>query len=100
MTDQTRTIIMTVIKSDPTVTEDERRSIKEALQGKAGGDELSRLLNASEACKLLGCCRKTLYTYEQKGQIRAIRHSKRHLRYPLADVKRLMSVGVTENAEQ
>ena len=99
MTDQTRTIILTAIKSDPTATEDERRSIKEALQGKTN-NELSRLLNASEACKLLGCCRKTLYTYEQQGQIRAVRHSKRHLRYSLADVKRLMSVGVTESAEQ
>ena len=98
MTSQTKELILAVIKSDPTVTEDERRSIKEALQGKAG-DELSRLLNAGEACKLLGCCRKTLYTYERKGQIRAVRHSKRHLRYLLADVRKMMSADVTENAE-
>ena len=88
--ENTRTMIETAIKIDGGMTDAERSKIRQLLDGK----QSIKMINGKEACKMLECSRRTLRNYEMQGKIKAVRHSKRSIRFNLADVESLMVNGI------
>lgn len=97
MNESTRVIIETALRADSTVTSEDRRRISTALM--PSSEAPIKLITTKMACNLLDCSRRTLYSWEQQGKIRAIRRSKRSIRFNLQDIKTLMLEGASEQKE-
>ncbi len=90
ISESTRAVIETTIKHDDGMTEAERSKIRLLLAGKQD----NKMITSKQACEMLECSRRTLHNWEMAGKINAVRHSKRHVRYNLAEVEALMVNGM------
>ena len=72
-------------------TPEERRRILDAVQ--ADGPVRDRLLTTKSAADILQCHFKTVFQYEKRGLIHAIRRSSRHIRWKASEVERLAMTG-------
>lgn len=90
ISENTREAIKALIRVDGGMTDAERSKISQVLDGK----QTIKMINGKEACKMLECSRRTLRNYEMQGKIKAVRHSKRSIRFNLADVEALMINGL------
>ena len=90
ISENTKAMIETVIKVDNGMTDAERSQIRKMLEGK----QSVKMINGKEACKMLECSRRTLRNWEIAGKIKAVRQSKRSIRFNLADVEALMVNGL------
>lgn len=73
-------------------TQDERTTILGALRD-ANGKPNERYIATKQAAALLDCCAKSLFRFEQRGLIRAVRRSKRSLRWRESEILRLRDTG-------
>lgn len=85
MTEQTKTQIKICISADNTITNDEQKHIDRAL-GRNNGRTRKALISTKEAASLLECSVMTLYRYEKKGSVSAIRYSARKIRWDKDEV--------------
>ena len=74
-----------------TLTPEEARRIRDAVQ--ADGPVRDRLLTTRSAADILDCHPKTVFEYEKRGLIHAIRRSSRHIRWRASEVERLAITG-------
>lgn len=51
------------------------------------------MLTVTEACRLLGVSRTTMWTYTKKGLVRAVRIGTRGIRIPRAEIDRFICEG-------
>lgn len=72
-------------------TQEERRRIIDALR--ADGPVRDRLLTTRSAAEVLQVHPKTVFEYEKRGLIHAIRRSSRHIRWKASEVERLAMTG-------
>ena len=72
-------------------TPDERRRILDAAQ--ADGPVRDRLLTTRSAADALQCHPKTVFVYEKRGLIHAVRRSCRHIRWKASEIERLAMTG-------
>ena len=72
-------------------TPDERRRVLDAVQ--ADGPVRDRLLTTRSAADVLQVHPKTVFQYEKRGLIRAVRRSCRHIRWKASEVERLAMTG-------
>ena len=72
-------------------TADERRRVLDAVQ--ADGPVRDRLLTTRSAADVLQCHPKTVFVYEQRGLIHAVRRSCRHIRWRASEIERLAMTG-------
>ena len=75
-------------------TPEEARRIRDAVQ--ADGPVRDRLLTTRSAADVLDCHPKTVFEYEKRGLIHAIRRSSRHIRWRASEVERLAITGGAE----
>ena len=75
-------------------TPDERQRILDAARGGTARQE--KYLATKQAASLLDCCSKSLFRFEQRGLIRAVRRSKRSLRWRESEILRLRDRGAAE----
>lgn len=72
-------------------TPDERRRVLDAVQ--AAGPVRDRLLTTRSAADVLQVHPKTVFQYEKRGLIHAVRRSCRHIRWKASEVERLAMTG-------
>ena len=72
-------------------TPEERRRILDAVQ--ADGPVRDRLLTTKSAADVLQVHPKTVFEYERRGQLHAVRRSCRHIRWKASEVERLAMTG-------
>lgn len=72
-------------------TQEERRRIYDALRN--DGPVRDRLLTTRSAAEVLQVHPKTVFEYEKRGLIKAIRRSSRHIRWRASEVERLAMTG-------
>ena len=72
-------------------TPEERRRILDAVQ--TDGPVRDRLLTTRSAADGLQCHPKTVFEYEKRGLLHAIRRSCRHIRWKASEVERLAMTG-------
>ena len=72
-------------------THEERRRIIDALQ--ADAPVRDRLLTTRTAAEVLQVHPKTVFEYEKRGMIHAIRRSSRHIRWKASEIERLAMTG-------
>lgn len=72
-------------------TPEERRRILDAAESESTARE--RLLTTRSAADVLQVHPKTVFEYEKRGLIHAIRRSTRHIRWKASEVERLAMTG-------
>ena len=75
-------------------TQEERRRVFDALRN--DGTIRDRLLTTRSAAEVLQVHPKTVFEYEKRGLIKAIRRSSRHIRWKASEVERLAMTGGAE----
>ena len=93
MTESTKRILEAALLADQTVTEDEKMAFQRLVSGK--GDQ-KKMIKTADACRILGCTRQTLRTYELQGKVKAVRLSTRRLRYDQTEVESLLQGGAVK----
>ena len=72
-------------------TPDERQRILDAARGGTARQE--KYLSTKQAAAILDCCGRSLFRFEERGLIRAVRRSKRSLRWRESEILRLRDQG-------
>jgi hypothetical protein len=91
MNEKTKQTIETILTMDPSITSEESTAIKRVLCNRVQKREL---INARQACEILGVTRRTLRIWEIKGRVKGIRHSLRQIRFDKNEIERLAYCGM------
>ncbi len=86
MSNELKTVIELALQAGR-ATPDERRRIMEAIR--TDGPVRDRLLTTRSAADVLDVHPKTVFQYEKRGLIHAVRRSARHIRWKASEVERL-----------
>ena len=92
MNGSTKKIIEAVLRSDNSVTDEQREAI--LLFCSRGVTQKPKLVGAREVAEILGCHRKTVYRYVRRGLVRAIHYSPRKVRFDLGEVEAFAASGL------
>lgn len=87
----TKKIITAALEADDAITHEEMKAFMNLLEGTPAS---SILITRKEACKILGICKTTFWSYVQQGKLHPIHRSKRLVRYNKAEVEELAYRGI------
>ena len=90
MTEVTLASIQTLLKADPTVTDEQEKCI---IRSCKQTNTRRHLINAREACSLLTCSRPTLRLLVKQGHLQQINYSSRKVRFDFEEVQRFANNG-------
>ena len=94
MKDTTKQLIMSVLSTDPTVTPEVRDAV---LRATTMTVPKRNLVNAKEACGILGVSRPTLRDYVRRGVLEQINISSRKVRFDEQQICALAYRGLGSN---
>ncbi len=92
MRDDIYSSISTLLRSDSTVSPEDRRLILQTCR--RGVTRRKRLCTAKQAADLLACHVKTVYRYSERGLLHPIRYSARKVRFDLDEIERFVAGGI------
>jgi len=89
---QTGTIetLKRIIETDPEATP---ATVEAVIRAARTGGGRVRLGTVKDAAAILGCCTGTVKRYTRRGFLKAIHHSRRAVRYDLAQVEKFAAEG-------
>ena len=91
---QTRQIIETAIKSDPTATPEQKKRVLDALK-ETPPNTRPKLITRKQATELLDdCCVMTVKRLEKRGHLTPLRFSARRVRLDEAEVLNFARLGI------
>lgn len=86
-------VIKMMVKNDPTIPDETRKEIFDALSRQGGGKK-PKLITRKQAAEILACSTKTIDRYIERGLIQEIRFTQRRIRFDEAAIIRLAREGV------
>ncbi|VGO15685.1 hypothetical protein PDESU_04270 [Pontiella desulfatans] len=86
-------VIKMMVNNDPTIPDETRQEILDALSRKGGGRK-PKLITRKKAAEILVCSTKTIDRYIERGLIRQIRFTQRRIRFEESEIIALARDGV------
>jgi len=93
LSETTKAMLKAAIATDAGMTPAEKKTLGRMMEG---SPEKVQLITSREAAEILGVCRKTLYSYADKGRLTRICHSKRAVRFNRTEVETLAYRGMED----